>query len=106
MTCQWCKRYRRRGGRPFCLMEDENGEVVAHLIVGRACDKFVPRVNCKTCSMFGKCTPKDIEENLLYNDVCPKWSLRKLSKWGGPRVRGPSKIPVWGDREEWLTEGV
>lgn len=103
MTCQWCKRYRRRGGRPVCLIEDENGELKAFEIHGRACPSFVPRRICTTCAH--RCDQDEVFRNTSQDGGCRKWRLKTLASWGGRRIAGPFTKPVWGDSEE-VPEGI
>lgn len=84
MTCQWCIRFRRRGGRAACLRQDETGATVYETPQGAdGCGMFQPRRNCSTCEY--RC-PADEKERLLSRPGgCGRWELRRLTTWGGCR---------------------
>lgn len=90
MTCQWCLHYRRkRGGESRCDRPGGDGLVMP--IKGAkdgpspVCLYFDPRKSCTTCSC--RCSQDMKEERLDQFGLCPHWSLRKLSSWGGSRRR-------------------
>lgn len=83
MTCQWCKHYRRRGKAVLCLSPDGDGKVIAIDAKSQTCPKFIARKSCTTCGL--RCLPEEKESFLQGPDGCPKWTLRKLSSWGGSR---------------------
>lgn len=90
MTCQWCIYYRRkRGGDPRCERPGGDGNVLSTKVIrasggSHTCEWFEPRKSCTTCS--SRCAI-EYKEEVEAIGTCPKWSLRRLSTWGGSRRR-------------------
>jgi len=84
MTCQWCKNYRRRRGFSKCWYPNPDGTYILKDAKGAdKCDKFDPRKSCTTCEH--RCLPDEKAANIEDSEVCQKWTLRKLTTWGGRR---------------------
>ena len=52
-------------------------------ISGLACGMFSARRNCSTCGY--RCPPGEVEE-MWAGGECRRWTLKRLSGWGGRRI--------------------
>jgi len=104
MTCQWCKRYRRRDGRAACVCADGKVRVIPARVSAGTCARFDPRRTCTTCGHG--CSQDDKFRRASSSDcVCPDWELRSLSSWGGNRRR-PAALHVESNKTNVQTKEI
>lgn len=87
MTCQWCRHFRYKGVS-VCARPGGDGNTLPAKGRTSECQWFDPRRTCTTCEY--RCSTEERSSLRSDSDVCPKWTLRSISKWGGSR-KNPAK---------------
>ena len=91
MTCQWCIYFRYKHKESVCVRPGGDGRTMPSKGRTHDCTCFSPRHNCTTCEY--RCSLE--ERKSLGGDgrMCGRWTIRKISKWGGKRVSSVSANP-------------